>query len=135
MKLYTFLVTTFAAYALLQLFVLPEVDRKWAANRTVTKLGKVGALAALKSARTLLQIALMTYGLILLLIGGLRYFTGAHSAAGYQAAIERAEGWKASLLSFEAHIAGPVTFGLAVVGLAIFAYRRHRRILVADVDR
>lgn len=134
MKLYAFLTATLAAYALLHFFVLPEMDRKWAANRTIAKLSKAGVLAALKAARTLLQIALVTYGLILLVASVLGLFLDTGAAADYQTAIETVEIWKASLSSFQSGILGPVSFGLAILALAILAYRRHRQDLLDEVQ-
>ncbi len=48
MKLYTFIGVCVAAYALIHLFLIPEADRKW------------------KAARTLAQIALITYSAVVL---------------------------------------------------------------------
>ena len=66
MELGTIFLAAFAGFCLLHFLVVSRIDGAWAANRGMAKVAKLGAISALKAARTVFQIATIVYGLLLL---------------------------------------------------------------------
>ncbi|AET95062.1 hypothetical protein BYI23_D015520 (plasmid) [Burkholderia sp. YI23] len=134
MSIVAFVVASAAAFALIQFYLMPELEGKWRADRTLEKLSKVGTLAALKAARTFVQIALVIYCLALLGIWLAGFWNGDGSVTDYTAIIDRITSVKTWLSNFQKNIWGPLTCGLACIALMILAYRRQKDQLSDDVE-
>jgi len=130
MQLTAFVTSCVAGYALLQFFILPTAERRWSANRSFAKASKVGVLAALKSIRSLLQVAIVTYVVLVGLVLWITYVRGTSVTSDtLLAAIQRTSDWKKSIGKWTDGIGG-LLFWLTIVGLTYQSYRANRQCLV-----
>jgi hypothetical protein len=133
MNLHVLFFGVLAGFALLQWWVLPQVAVAWAANRTAEKLAKVGIIAALQVARTVLQIATFVYGALLAGTWFLDVIGDPISAAGLSAKISFLERLREPIAFVKDSIAANLALWSALLGLAYLIYKRHRADLVAQV--
>jgi hypothetical protein len=133
MNLLAFFGSAVAGFVFLQYWILPQADSRWAANKGIEKLAKVGAIAALKSARTFLQIGALTYGAILFGLWATGWLLETGSIADYRKAIDILEELQGQIQGFKDSIAANLTLWAAFLGLGYFSYRHHRSDLEQEV--
>lgn len=86
-----------------------------------------GEVATLGSLRSVLQVAIVTYGVLFVLVGVLTAVGyGKIPADRYLKTIERTEQWKDAITGWH-ETWGVVEFWLAVLGLAYLSYRHNRK--------
>jgi hypothetical protein len=133
MSLHALFLAALAGFALLHWWVLPELESAWSANRSPEKIAKASVIAALKAARTVLQVAAVTYGLLLVAVWLLDVFGIPLTAEGLRSRIELLEKLKAHIAFVSDSILATLAFWSALLGLGYLAYKRHHADLTAQV--
>lgn len=122
--------TLAVVYALIHFALLPAMEKRWAASDLAGKIAKATTLATLKSLRSFLQVALITYGalaaflavamIVSPLLSG-KLLIWAHGAATKAASL---------LEPFKGAVGGVLFWG-AALGLLYFAVRARRSDMLA----
>jgi hypothetical protein len=133
MNLHALFLAALAGFALLQWWALPQLEAAWSANRSAEKLAKAGAIAALRAARTVLQVAIVTYGLLLAAIWLLDLFGHPATAEGLHSRISLLEKLREPLAFVKDSILANLAFCSALLGVGYLAYKRHFADLTAQV--
>ena len=125
MELHALFLIVLSGFVLLQWFILPRVEAAWLANRTIGKVAKAGAVAALPSARTALQVATIVYGTLLVATWMLDAFGEPITVAGLRSKIFFLEILQKPLTTIKDSIVANISFWSALLGLAYLLYKRH----------
>ena len=119
MSLVTFFTVSLASFALLQFQLLPRFEAGWAENSTLDKFKKISVLAALTSARSIFQMALIVYGALLLCFWLSGWLADTDTAAGYLNLIGWLEKLEAKISFIQSSILANIALWVALLGLAL----------------
>ena len=106
MSIYTLLILALCVFAVLHYFVVPQVEKSWAANRSAEKITKVGVLASFRAARTLAQLALVTFAAIAAGLVIVSLVADTSSAKVGLSVIEAAESVRRHVSGFSSNVLG-----------------------------
>lgn len=132
MSFSTFLVLSFALYLFLNFWLLPHLRRRWAADRTVSKLSKAGAVAAVEFLRdvslTMLvaDVLLALYAWTLSLAYGQNATVLAFVVESAESAHRILESWKGSFEHW--------TLWVIVAAAVYWGWRRYLRTILSRIN-
>jgi hypothetical protein len=116
-------------FSLLRFRILPDLDRRFNARRSFTKIAKAGSIAALRSAADFAFAAVVVYGGIWIFIALSSFRSGADPRT-FASAIVYLQSLSAAFGAVS-HVWAKVVFGFVIVALAYFHYRGRKTSLDA----
>lgn len=133
MSLTSCFMVSLGCFALFQFWVVPHVEAAWTVNKTVEKITKIGLVAALKSARSLFQIAFVIYGVLISCFWALQLLADA-SSGGIISQIEVLEDLQASIQFVSKSIIGNIILWSSLLSLAWLSFKRYRSAMQQNIS-
>lgn len=127
MNIYKLLLASLGLFSLLNYLIIPAAKLAWSSNRTITKVGKISALALLNFIRTLCLIAFITYLALLLVLLIINIFSSTGTTTTeLGSAVERIQTFRDWITTFRDYW-GVWIFVPIVLALGLFSYRREKQ--------
>jgi hypothetical protein len=124
MTLLQFFLSGLGLFALLQFLVVPRLRHRLRVDGTVTSVRRAAVLAVLAWARSALLVAVLTTGILMILLLALR-LRGGSTVQELSSTVVWLQAWRERLAAISPYWSGGVV-ALLVVILGVYAYRRGR---------